>query len=51
MYDYDDTYEMRVQAAAERRRLRPHWCPECRGFTQKGSPCYEEPQEEREDEQ
>lgn len=27
-------------------RYRPHWCDECHGRTGRGSPCYEEPQEE-----
>jgi hypothetical protein len=28
----DDLSELRAEAAAERRRLRPHWCSECMGL-------------------
>jgi hypothetical protein len=42
----DDLSELRAEAAAERRRLRPHWCSECRGFDGPGSPCYVEPDDE-----
>lgn len=50
-YDYDEApYELYREAQAQRRRYLPHWCPECRGFTQPGSPCYEEPEQEQESE-
>ena len=34
-----DMDELRAEDEAERRRLRPHWCSECHGFTGPGSPC------------
>jgi hypothetical protein len=50
--DYDDDIrdELRAEAAAERRRLRPHWCEDCRGFS--GGPCdFGEPEEQDEEQE
>jgi hypothetical protein len=50
--DYDDLRdELRAEAAAERRRLRPHWCSECRGHTGQGSPCAPDDNEREEEEE
>jgi hypothetical protein len=48
MFDMDDITadEERADAAAERRRLRPHWCQTCLGRVGPGSPCYEDPEEQ-----
>ena len=39
--DYEDpeASELRAEARAERRRMRPHWCRDCLGHTGPGSPC------------
>jgi hypothetical protein len=52
MFDFDDITadEERAEAAAERRRLRPHWCRDCLGRVGPGSPCYEEPEEQENEE-
>jgi hypothetical protein len=49
IFNYDDIptevwHEM--QAGDERLRRIQHSCDECRGRTGKGSPCYEEPEDE-----
>jgi hypothetical protein len=50
--DYDDLRdELRSEAAAERRRLRPHWCSECHGHTGQGSPCAPDDDEREEEEE
>lgn len=42
--------ELRAMDRAERRRLRPHWCSECLGFTGPGSPCEPAPLDADDDE-
>jgi hypothetical protein len=51
MFHADDIErdELRAEAAAERRRLRPHFCMECLGHTGPNSPCYVEPETEAEE--
>lgn len=38
--------DVRREAQAQRRRRLPHWCEDCHGHTQPGSPCHEPAEDE-----
>ncbi|HET8744634.1 MAG TPA: hypothetical protein VFM98_03445 [Ramlibacter sp.] len=47
-FDDMEADELRAEARLERQRMHGHWCETCHGFTQPGSPCAPEEDEDEE---